>query len=236
MTQYFISDLHLNAGENKITELFTRFCQSLQSGDSLYILGDFFNAWIGDDACTDFDKQIMTTLKHLSDGGISIFMMYGNRDFLMKQQFFNACGAKHLTDETVIQLQQPTLLMHGDTLCGDDKNYLRYRAVVRNHLVQACFLTLPKSLRQRIANKLRRSSYEKFNRTKCLVDVTQAKVVDAMQRHHCQVLIHGHTHAPGVHHFDIDGKQATRYVLGAWHDSASIIKVVDGEITLFEFQ
>lgn len=225
MTHYFISDLHLNAEELEIHALFLAFIQALTSGDRLYILGDFFNAWVGDDAMTPFDKQVQSELKSLVCKGVKIFMLYGNRDFLMRENFFTKTGITFLEDETVIELNgKKTLLMHGDTLCTDDKRYLQYRKIVRNPWVQKLFLCLPLTFRRWIANKLRNNSQKYFDRTKKLVDVNQTAVETIMQKYGVSQLIHGHTHLPNAHDFSLSGKPAKRFVLGAWHASASVLK------------
>jgi len=236
MTYFFISDLHLNIHEASITQLFYRFTATLQPKDHLYILGDFFNAWVGDDAINDVDRDIQKHLRSLVDKNIQIYMLYGNRDFLMKDGFFKTTGVTFLKDETVIELNGiKTLLMHGDSLCSDDKKYLKYKRVVRNPLVQYCFLALPKSLRYRIAEKLRQNSQKRFDRTKMLIDVNQQSVIETMKKHQVYQLIHGHTHLPGTHQFEIDRQPATRIVLGAWHDKGSVLKVDGYGDELVEF-
>ncbi len=236
MSIFFISDLHLNAQEPQITQLFHEFTKLLKPSDQLYILGDFFNAWAGDDAITDFDKEIQDHLRTLVNDNIKIYMLYGNRDFLMKESFFKKTGVTFLKDETVINLNGiNTLLMHGDELCSDDKNYLRYKRIVRNPLVQTCFLALPKFWRYAIASKLRKNSQQRFDRTKLLIDVNQITVIETMKKQQVCQLIHGHTHVPGIHSFEINNKPATRIVLGAWHEKGSVLKVSDDSLELIEW-
>lgn len=237
MSIFFISDLHLNAYESRITQLFYRFTGLLQSGDQLYILGDFFNAWVGDDAMTNFDRELQSHLQSLTRKNISIYMLYGNRDFLMRDDFFKHAGVMFLEDESIISLNgTKTLLMHGDSLCSDDRSYLRYKRIVRNPLVQRGFLALPKSLRYKIARKLRKDSEERFDRTQLLIDVNQQTVLKAMSKYHVSQLIHGHTHLPGIHHFTNEGNPATRIVLGAWHEKGSVLKCSDSEtLELMDF-
>lgn len=236
MTTYFISDLHLNADESEITQLFYQFCKTLKPGDQLYILGDFFNAYIGDDACSSYDNEIIKQLAQLSSQGITLFMLYGNRDFLMRKKFFKKTGINLLKDKTIIKLnQQKILLMHGDTLCRSDKKYLRYRKIVRNPLTQFIFLHLTKNFRLKIAKKLRQQSHKRFDRTKQLIDVTEAYVIDVMRQYNCDMLIHGHTHAPAAHQLTVNGKEVTRLVLGAWHKHAIIGKGEMNSIKLIQF-
>ncbi len=239
MTIFFISDLHLNISEPAITQLFYQFTSSVKSNDQLYILGDFFNTWVGDDAITKFEQDIQNYLRALVNKQIKIYFLYGNRDFLLRDSFFKTTGITFLKDETVINLNGVnTLLMHGDSLCSDDKNYLRYKRIVRNPMVQSGFLSLPKSWRYAIAEKLRKNSQQRFDRSKLLVDVNQQTVVDTMKKHRVSQLIHGHTHIPGIHSFTIHTTTpAKRIVLGAWHDKGSVLKVLDnGEMELMDFQ
>lgn len=228
MSIFFISDLHLNTQEPSITQLFYCFTALLKSNDQLYILGDFFNAWVGDDAATEFDKEIQTHLKTLVNKNIKIYMLYGNRDFLMRESFFKKTGLIFLKDKTVIDIHGiPTLLMHGDDLCSDDKHYLRYKRIVKNPIVQTCFLALPKSWRYLIAGKLRQNSQQRFDRTRVVIDVNQETVIKAMKEHSVYRLIHGHTHIPGIHSFEIDNIPAQRIVLGAWHEEGSVLNILD---------
>lgn len=209
-----------------MTRLFCQFTDSLEAGDQLYILGDFFNVWVGDDAISDFDKSIQARLHHITQQGVVVYMLYGNRDFLMREAFFKSTGVLFLADETLIELNGvKTLIMHGDSLCSDDRPYLRYKRFVRNPWVQRCFLSLPKSFRYKIAEKLRGSSRKYFDRSRVLVDVNQHTVIETLKKHSVTQLIHGHTHLPGIHYFGIDGNPATRIVLGAWHEKASILKI-----------
>lgn len=225
MTTYFISDLHLSPLAPEITALFKQFTASLKPKDTLYILGDFFEAWVGDDAASEFDLHIMEILKTLTNHHIHIFMLYGNRDFLMRHTFFKATGVTFIQDETVIELNnEKILLMHGDTLCTTDIHYQRYRKMVRNRLIQFLFLKLPVNTRKKIALKLRSNSQRRYQENQTMIDVTQKAVMTVMKKHKVSQLIHGHTHNAAVHQFTIDGQIAKRIVLGAWHEVGSYIQ------------
>ena len=216
----FISDLHLDENAPEITFQFLQLLKQCdKSIDALYILGDLFEAWIGDDHDTPFHRSIIQALRAASDKGLKIYFMYGNRDFLIGKKFLQASGCKLLADEEKISLYgTPVLLMHGDTLCTKDLAYLKARKKGRNWLYQTIFLWMPLSYRLNFAERMRqKSAAYKKTATIEIMDVTQEEVERVMQKHRVQFLIHGHTHRPAFHPLKIDGESAIRIVLPAWH-------------------
>ena len=219
MTTLFISDLHLEESRPDITEAFLGFLDGKASGvDQLYILGDFFEAWIGDDERTPLQEQIATALRKLRDSGTRIFLMHGNRDFLIGQDFCDRAGATLLDDPTVIDLYgTPTLLMHGDSLCTADVEYQKFRANMRNPQWQQMILQRPLKDRQQMARQLREISMAKNQgKEEYIMDVTPEEVVKDLEKHGVQRMIHGHTHRPAVHELTANGSPAKRIVLGDW--------------------
>jgi len=222
----FISDLHLEERQPDITALFFQLlAQAIQEAEALYILGDFFEVWIGDDDLTAFNQSIIAALKKATDQGLPIYVMHGNRDFLIGKKFLQMTGCKLLPDETVITLYGvPTLLMHGDTLCTDDIAYLKFRKRARNWLFQKLFLFKSLAKRQAIATRYRKASQAHIAAVPDhIMDVTQAEVERVIRKHGVQHLIHGHTHREAVHVFQMDQKSVTRTVLGAWHGGGSAL-------------
>jgi len=231
----FIADLHLCTEEPAITAGFLHFLRrEAQHADALYILGDLFEAWIGDDDPNPLHAEVATALRQLN---IPCYFIHGNRDFLVGKRFARAAGMTLLPQEQVLELYgRRVLIMHGDTLCTDDEGYQRYRQKVQQRWLQRVFLALPLFVRQRIARKMRNGS-KQANRNKdlAIMDVNPQAVVDAMSRHQVPCLIHGHTHRPAVHALDINGQPAERLVLGAWHEEGSMINVGPDEIALISF-
>ncbi len=222
----FISDLHLEENRPDITAIFFKLLnQAVNDADALYILGDFFEAWIGDDDLSPFNQSIIDALKNATDQGLPIYLMHGNRDFLLGKKFRKMTGCRYLPDEKVISLfGVPTLLMHGDTLCTDDVAYLKFRKKARSWFFQKLFLFKSLKKRQEIAAKYRQASQMHVaSLPDAIMDVTQAEVERKMQKHHVQHLIHGHTHREAVHTFQINNQPATRTVLGAWHKHGSAL-------------
>lgn len=217
----FISDLHLQAGQPQLTKLFLNFLKTQANrADTLYILGDFFEFWVGDDDADDFNKEIKSNLKWLSQQGVQVFFMPGNRDFLVGKHFAQETGCKLLLDPTVIDLYgTPTLLMHGDSLCTQDIKHQQFRRVSQHKITKKLFLMIPLSIRKFIANKIRNASKKNtYHLTAVQMDVWPETVAQVMLQHNVKQLIHGHTHRPGIHHFSLTQQNATRIVLGAWHD------------------
>lgn len=226
MTTIFISDLHLDESHPTMVELFLRFLKTeAKQADVLYILGDFFESWIGDDNLSSFNQLIISALHEATQTGLPIYIMHGNRDFLLGKKFLKQTGCVLLPDEYVVNLYgRPTLLMHGDTLCTADTAYLKFRKKSRNWLLQKLFLMKPLDSRLAIAKKYREGSkVHTSTAADYIMDVTQDEVVRVMQKHNVLDLIHGHTHREAVHQFEIDEKPATRTVLGAWHEHGSAL-------------
>jgi UDP-2,3-diacylglucosamine hydrolase len=232
VTTLFISDLHLEESRPDITEAFLTFLDEKAKGvDELYILGDFFEAWIGDDERTPLQEQIAAALRNLRDSGTDIFLMHGNRDFLIGQDFCDRAGATLLDDPTVIDLHgTPTLLMHGDSLCTADVEYQKFRANMRNPQWQQMILQRPLEDRQQMARQLREISMAKNQgKEEFIMDVTPEEVVKDMERHGVQRLIHGHTHRPAVHELTANGAPAKRIVLGDWDKNVWWLEAKPGE-------
>lgn len=219
MTTLFISDLHLEESRPDITGAFLAFLSERAAGvERLFILGDFFEAWIGDDERTPLQEQVAGALKALSDSGTDIFLMHGNRDFLIGADFCRRAGATLLDDPTVIDLYgTPALLLHGDSLCTADVEYQRFRTAMRNPQMQQVMLARPLKDRQQMARQLRDMSMAKNQgKAEAIMDVTPEEVVRVLERHGVQLMIHGHTHRPAVHQLRANDQDARRMVLGDW--------------------
>jgi len=234
----FIADLHLCAEEPAITAGFLAFLRrDARQADALYILGDLFEAWIGDDDPNPLHAEIAAALRELSQLGIPCFFIHGNRDFLLGKRFAAASGMQLLPEEQLLKIYgRRILIMHGDTLCTDDEGYQCFRRKVHQRWLQKLFLALPLFIRQRIALKMRAGS-KQANSSKAteIMDVNAAAVTQTLRRHQVHCLIHGHTHRPAVHQLIVDGQPAERVVLGAWHNEGSMIKVSASETTLITF-
>ena len=216
---YLISDLHLTASDEALHQRFANFCSRMSDGDSLYILGDLFEYWLGDDAIEFLDHtEAKARLAELSDRGVGLSFLAGNRDFLIGDGFCAASGCRLLPDPTVIDLYDtPTLLMHGDLLCTDDATYQAMRGQIRSPAFVDQFLARPIPERKAIAAEYRRRSGEAISlKAEDIMDANQLAVEERMRRHGVNRLIHGHTHRPGVHRFDLDGRRAERWVLPEW--------------------
>lgn len=238
MATLFIADLHLQTEEPAITAGFLRFLQGeARQADALYILGDLFEAWIGDDDPNPLHQQIASAIKAVVDAGVPCYFIHGNRDFLVGQRFARQSGMLLLAEEERLDLYgREVLIMHGDTLCTDDPGYLAFRAKVHTPWIQRLFLALPLLIRRRIAARMRADS-KAANSSKSMdiMDVNPQAVVDVMERHHVQWLIHGHTHRPAVHELQANGQPAWRVVLGAWHSKGSMVKVTPDDVELIHF-
>ncbi|MGM0481625.1 MAG: UDP-2,3-diacylglucosamine diphosphatase [Pseudomonadota bacterium] len=228
MATAFIADLHLSPARPDITAAFRQFCQSHQHLNALYILGDLFDAWLGDDDPSPFAEEIKAILSTLSDSGVKIYFMPGNRDFMLGEDFARHTGMQRLQDETVVTLNGiPTLLMHGDTLCTEDVGYLRYRAIIQHPLSRWILKRLPLNQRMAIARKLRSGSQSKrpdlSHQRLRQMDAQHQAVLEVMQKHRVQQLIHGHTHRAAIHEFRVNGDKAKRIVLGDWYDAQRLV-------------
>ncbi len=214
-----ISDLHLEEQRPDITRAFHRFLETRASGaEALYILGDFFEVWIGDDGMTPYQHQIAAALRALSESGTRLYLMHGNRDFMIGQAFCKEAGCTLLSDPHIATLGgERVLLMHGDSLCTRDEGYMRLRRLLRNPLSLFILHHLSLARRQKLAQKLRSTSREETRmKASDIVDVTPDEVIRAMRKHRVRTLIHGHTHRPATHSLQIDGQAARRIVLGDW--------------------
>jgi UDP-2,3-diacylglucosamine hydrolase len=229
MLQFFIADLHLSNENPEQVQLFLHFLQEQASGAShLYILGDLFEIWVGDDNDQPPIPEVIEGLRRLTQGGTRLGVMHGNRDFLLGERFCRATGAELLDDPTRLELDGvPTLLMHGDLLCTDDEAYQAFRRQVRDPAFQSQFLSLPLAARLEKAREYRAMSGE-ANSLKAdgIMDVNTQTVTDTMRRYDVQQLIHGHTHRPAEHDLQLDGRSVTRLVLGDWQaDGADILRL-----------
>nr|WP_302056088.1 UDP-2,3-diacylglucosamine diphosphatase [Pseudomonas sp. SBB6] len=214
-----ISDLHLQEERPDITRAFVDLLDGrARHAEALYILGDFFEAWIGDDAMTPFQTSICQALRALSDSGTQVFLMHGNRDFLLGQAFCQAAGCTLLADPSVVEMGgEPVLLMHGDSLCTRDLAYMKMRRYLRNPLSLWILRHLPLSTRQKLARKLRSESRAQTRmKANDIVDVTAEEVPRIMQQFGVRTLVHGHTHRPAIHKLVVDDQPARRIVLGDW--------------------
>ncbi len=219
----FISDLHLAPDAPDISARFHAFIHGLRGrAETLYILGDLFEIWIGDDELdAPFQAGIAATLRALADSGTRIRIMHGNRDFLLGPAFMAACGAEPLPDPSVIDLFGiPTLLMHGDSLCIDDQPYQDFRRQVRDPAWQRVFLAKPLEERRAIARQYRADSRDaQTGKAMGILDVNPDAVVQAMRDAGCGRMIHGHTHRPARHVLELDGVGRERWVLPDWYET-----------------
>lgn len=223
----FISDLHISLEKTEITRRFIQFLQHrARQAKRLYILGDLFDTWIGDDDNTPPNKTIKKALKALADSGTEIFLLQGNRDFLLGHRFCEETGVALLDEYAAIEISNHrVLLTHGDLLCTDDLPYQAFRIKSHNHEWQQNVLSKPLWLRLLAARWYRlRSYWHKRKKTQDIMDVNQQAVMASLQQYDCSILIHGHTHRPAFHELSIDGRTMQRIVLADWKkDSASCL-------------
>ncbi|AXF75386.1 UDP-2,3-diacylglucosamine diphosphatase [Erwinia tracheiphila] len=234
----FIADVHLCVEEPAITAGFLAFLQGeARQADALYILGDLFEAWIGDDEPQPLHTAIANGLLALTRSGVPCYFIHGNRDFLLGKAYADACGMTMLPEEQTLELYgERILILHGDTLCTDDDAYQRFRHKVHQPWLQRLFLALPLFVRKRIASRMRADSKQaNRDKTMAIMDVNQNAVVEAMTRHDAYCLIHGHTHRPAIHQLTVNGHPAERLVLGAWHTQGSMIHVTPAGAELITF-
>ena len=242
MTTLFISDLHLDASRPAITDLFLAFLRSeVLAADALYILGDLFEAWIGDDTPSPAADAVAAALKEVSDAGVPVYFIRGNRDFLLGEQYAARAGMRILPDPSVIDLYgTPVLLQHGDLLCTDDLPYQQFRAQTRDPAFQAQFLAQPLAARIAFAQKARDASQSRQSEMKqgdraqfeTVTDVAPAEVDATFIRFGVDTMIHGHTHRPAVHSLMAGGQARTRIVLGDWYEQGSVLRVTPDGMSL----
>jgi len=234
MSVLFISDLHLAPERPAVTRAFLSFLhETAAHAEALYILGDLFEAWVGDDDPTDLAAEVQDSLCQLSESGVALYVQHGNRDFLLGKRFSQRCGATLLGDETVLDYRgHRALLMHGDALCTDDVDYQRFRRKARNPIYKWCLSHLPLKRRQKLASDWRaKSMAANSNKASAIMDVNAAAVEAVMSKHQVALLIHGHTHRPNRH--PLPGGE--RIVLGDWHNSGWVLVMTDQGCELQSF-
>lgn len=223
-----ISDLHLQEERPDITRAFLYFLRSrARQAEALYILGDFFEVWVGDDGMSPFQHDIARALRELSDTGTRIFLMHGNRDFLIGRAFCRTAGCTLLKDPSIVHFNgEPVLLMHGDSLCTLDVGYMKLRRLLRNPLSLFILRNLPLATRHKLARKLRNESRAQTRmKAREIIDVTPDEVPRIMAEHGVRTLIHGHTHRPAVHQLLVNRQPARRIVLGDWDTQGWALQV-----------
>ena len=227
MAILFISDLHIDAQRPEITRQFVDFLKNEALGaDALYILGDLFESWVGDDAPDRGQQEAIEAIRSLTLGGVPCFVMHGNRDFLLGTEFCSQSGAHLLSDPLIITLYgEPVLVMHGDALCTDDRPYQRLRATVRDADWQRRFLALSAAQRRALAGAAREGSRVHTAAIEHgIADVNAASVAQALQAAGATTLLHGHTHRPGFYPFALDARPCMRIVLGDWYTQGSVLR------------
>ncbi|MCC2616196.1 UDP-2,3-diacylglucosamine diphosphatase [Aestuariibacter halophilus] len=226
----FISDLHLSSDREDITACFDAFVHSdeARQAEALYILGDLFEYWVGDDDDTPFQRHIAALIKRLADT-MPVYFIHGNRDFMIGQRYARQSGMTLLPEQQVIDLYgTPTLICHGDEWCTDDVEYQQYRARIRDGWLSKVLRCLPLFVRRWLGNRIRQKSLARQQHNPLdimIMDVTPEAVATDLRRHQVTQTIHGHTHRPAVHRFELDGKPAVRVVLGDWYEQGSVLRV-----------
>ena len=239
MPALFISDLHLSEDRPAANERFFSFLEKEARGaEALYILGDFFEYWIGDDDLGQpFNAVIAGLLQGVSRSGVALHFMHGNRDFLVGQGFCETTGARLLDDPTVLELQgEKTLLMHGDTLCTDDLDYQAWRRTARSSAWQHQFLAKPLPERRHAVLGMREKSKQVVEAKPAeIMDVNDGAVREALERHGVRRLIHGHTHRAGRHRLEVGGRACERWVLPDWYGRGGYLELARGKPRLVRF-
>ena len=239
MRYLFISDLHLEPERPDITRAFFDFLeQETPDSDALYILGDLFEVWIGDDHLSEFTFSIIHALKKVTEKNIPIFILPGNRDFLLGEDFCAMTDCQLIPEYTRIEIAGlHCLLMHGDLLCTQDIDYLNFRAQVRNPQWQTEFLAKPLAERLAFAQQARAASQQNNqNKTMEIMDVTEQSVIETLEKYPAQILIHGHTHRPNIHHLKTHHGVAHRIVLGDWYEQKSWLTLDEKGISNYRMQ
>lgn len=239
MSIYFISDLHLQLSAPKLLKTFTTFMATeAKQAEALYILGDLFEAWIGDDDSSKLAHIVKASIKALVQAGVPVYFMRGNRDVAIGERFAKETGVRLLDDPYVANLYNtPVLLMHGDLLCIDDEKYQAFRRKVYDPTFRRRFLSLPRFIRRLIAAWARHKSKQHTGVTDLQIqDVNATAVTTIMSEHNVLHMIHGHTHRPAIHEMTLNNKAAQRIVLPAWHDAGHLLKITpDWKIIQTEF-
>ena len=237
MTTLFISDLHLTPEKPETVRAFFRFMEGpAREAKSLYILGDLFEYWAGDDLANPFNRSIIAALAELSRRGVHLYLLVGNRDFLIGRRFARAARLTLLKDPSLVRIDgAPTLLLHGDSLCTDDAGYQAFRRKARHPLTLALLRCLPLSVTRRIFIAGRRKSEHSKQEKSCsIMDVNAGAVADVLRAHGHPRLIHGHTHRPARHEHTVDGRTCERWVLPDWHGKANWLECRKGVCRLMK--
>ena len=235
----FISDLHLDTSRpHHLVALEALLDTHAGKCDALYVLGDLFETWIGDDDDTDFNLSATSLFRTFSSSGSKLYFMHGNRDFLLGRQFASDAGGQLINEGTVIDLYgTPVLLMHGDSLCTRDEKYQQFRAMVRTDAWQQDILSKTLAERRIIAQGIRAQSMQgNANKAENIMDVTDTEVARVMNEAGVRDLIHGHTHRPNVHQVELSEGVGTRWVLGDWNDTGWLIRAGEDDIELTSFE
>ena len=239
MSSLLISDLHLTEERPEANERFISLLEEKgRAAEALYILGDFFEYWIGDDDLAEpFNAVIASLLKDLTRHGVPLYLMHGNRDFLIGEGFCAATGASLMQDPSVVDIAGvKTLLTHGDTLCTDDLDYQTWRRKARDPAFQAAFLAKPLDERRQQVHQMREKSKQVVQeKTAEIMDVNDEAVRRALRSHGVRRLIHGHTHRPGRHAIDVDGQRCERWVLPDWYGRGGYLEAASGKANLIRF-
>ncbi|MBN45459.1 MULTISPECIES: UDP-2,3-diacylglucosamine diphosphatase [unclassified Methylophaga] len=237
MKTLFISDLHLSPDQPELIRLATEFVAKQSAVDAFYILGDIFNTWLGDDLIPAEFEPFIQALQNQQQNGSKIYLMQGNRDFMLGEGFARLVGGILLDDPVVVSLYgHSILLMHGDSLCTDDVSYQRYRKVVRKRWLQKLFLAMPLSIRQRISDKIKaKSKQQKQYKQAQIMDVNPAAVRQVMKQYHVNLLLHGHTHRPAIQPLEpVRNISNYRIVLGDWQPAPSYVEITAEKIRLVD--
>jgi len=227
VTTLFISDLHLDSSRPAATDGFLRFLKREAAGcTSLYILGDLFEYWIGDNELNPHDRQVIAALSEFTKSGTRCFVMHGNRDFLLGEQFCRESGATLLPDPTLIYVGgESVLISHGDYLCTDDVSYQRFRKIVRDPRFKTLYSKLPLKFKQSLAKKARKKSSSSYElKPPEILDVNQRAVEQALTQFNVTTMLHGHTHRPAIHEFRLANRACKRIVLGDWYKEGSVLR------------
>ena len=235
MSRLFVSDVHLDSGTPAATEQFLEFLRAVAANaEALYILGDLFETWVGDDDPDPAKARVCAGIRALTAGGVGCFILHGNRDFLIGRDFCRNTGSRLLADPIVADIDgERVLLTHGDALCTDDHSYQELRSAVRTPSWQRRFLALDLAERELLANQARAGSKEHMAKAiPTIMDVNQDAVSTAYRATRVRRIIHGHTHRPGVHDTTIEGESVQRLVLGAWYEQGSYIQYDEGRYEL----
>ncbi|MRX28498.1 UDP-2,3-diacylglucosamine diphosphatase [Kangiella sp. HZ709] len=237
--RHFISDLHLCEERPDLTALFTRYMNEIApKSNELFVLGDLFESWIGDDDDSDFVKSITAQFKAYADSGKKLYFQHGNRDFLLANEFANKTGGVIIDEiHPLVIGDQNAILMHGDSLCWDDVEYLEFRKMVRSDAWQQQLLSQPLTVRRAIAADLRQKSKDaQENKAESITDVHPEAVEQALQENNATILIHGHTHRPDFHDLEVNNKHCQRIVLSDWDEQGNYLTVCKSDIESHYFK